>query len=66
MNAAPMGMTTRKTIVTPCMVKTWLYRSAEMISWSGAASCVRMISASMPPMTKKNSAAAPYMMPMRL
>jgi hypothetical protein len=29
MNAAPIGMTTRKIIVTPCMVKTWLYRSAE-------------------------------------
>ena len=29
MNAAPMGMTTRKIIVMPCMVKIWLYRAAE-------------------------------------
>src|SRR6478735_7190665 len=62
MNAAPMGMTTRKIIVVPCMVKTWLYRSALRSLPSGVASWRRMRRASMPPNRKKNSAAAPYMM----
>ena len=66
MNAAPIGITTRKTIVVPCIVKTWLYRSALSSLPSGAASCMRISSASMPPMRKKNSAVAPYMMPIFL
>ena len=61
-----MGITTRKTIVTPCMVKTWLYRSAERTFRPGRASWARISSASEPPTTKKNSDAAPYMMPIRL
>jgi hypothetical protein len=66
MNAAPIGMTTRKIIVMPCIVKIWLYRSAENSFCSGAASWARMSRASTPPTTKKNSAAAPYMMPIFL
>ena len=34
-NAAAIGMTTRNTIVTPCIVKTWLYRSADSSLWPG-------------------------------
>jgi hypothetical protein len=63
MNAAPMGMTTRNTIVVPCIVKTWLYRSADSTWPFGVASWARMSSASMPPMTKNTMAAVPYMMP---
>src|SRR6478609_3268885 len=66
MNAAPMGMTTRKIIVVPCIVKTWLYRSALSSLPLGVASWRRMRRASMPPIMKKNSAAAPYMMPIFL
>ena len=66
MNAAPIGMTTRKIIVTPCIVKTWLYSAAESSFWPGAASCARMARASAPPIAKKNSDAAPYMMPIFL
>ena len=66
MNAAPIGITTRKIIVTPCIVKTWLYRAAESSFWPGAASWARMARASPPPMAKKNSDAAPYMMPIFL
>src|SRR3954470_8963917 len=62
MNAEPSGMTTRKIMVVPCMVKTWLYRSALRSLPLGVASWRRMRRASMPPNRKKNSAAAPYMM----
>ena len=66
MNAAPRGITARKIIVTPCMVNTWLYRSADSSFCSGAASCARIARASMPPITKNTSAEAPYMMPIFL
>ncbi len=66
MNAELRGMTTKKIIVSPCIVKIWLYRSAERTSPSGPASCARISSASLPPTTKKVSDATAYMMPMRL
>src|SRR4051812_1767166 len=61
MKAAPMGMTTRKIMVVPCIVNTWLYRSALSSLPLGRASCRRMWRASTPPKMKKNMAAAPYM-----
>src|SRR6476646_1255619 len=66
MNAAPIGITTRNTIVVPCIVKSWLYRSALSNLPFGVASCSRIKRASQPPITKKNSADAPYMMPIFL
>ena len=65
-NAAAIGMTTRNTMVTPCMVKTWLYRSADSRLEPGIASCDRINSASDPPTRKKKNAATPYMMPIFL
>ena len=53
-------------MVTPCMVKTWLYRSADRSFCPGRASCARISSASAPPITKKNSEPIPYMMPIFL
>jgi len=53
-------------MVVPCMVKTWLYSSAESSLPRGAQSWARMSSASEPPMRKKNMAAVPYMMPIFL
>ena len=61
-----MGMTTRKIIVVPCIVYTWLYTSAlSSVPW-GAHSWRRISRASKPPNIKKNSAVAPYMMPIFL
>jgi hypothetical protein len=37
-NAADIGMTTRKIMVTPCIVKIWLYCSAVSTAPSGRAS----------------------------
>ena len=59
-------MITRNTIVTPCIVKTWLYKSALRIFPSGLINCVRISRASMPPTPKKISAAKPYMIPIFL
>ena len=48
-------MMARKTIVVPCIVKSWLYCSAVIRVPFGCASCARMIEASNPPKQKKNS-----------
>ncbi len=55
-NAAESGMTARNTIVVPCIVKSWLYVSAETNPMFGRASCVRIITASSPPIRKNASA----------
>jgi hypothetical protein len=65
-NAACIGITTRKTIVRPCIVNTWLYRSAERRSLPGTANCVRINRASKPPIRKNDRAATPYMIPIFL
>ncbi len=49
---ARIGTTTRKTIAVPCTVKSSLYLSPVMKSWSGLASWSRMSSASSPAMAK--------------
>src|ERR671922_2024326 len=59
-------MTTRKIIVTPCIVNTWLYVSASRKVPFGWASWTRSRSASMPPRRKKTNAVAPYRSPIRL
>ena len=64
--AALSGMIARKIMVVPCMVNSSLKRCAPTSVPSGCASCRRMISASMPPTTKKKNAETPYRMPMRL
>ena len=61
-----MGMIARKTIVVPCIVNSSLNRCAPTRVLSGAASCSRMIRASMPPTRKKMNALVPYRMPIRL
>src|SRR5262245_39670453 len=61
-----MGITNRKTIVTPCIVKSWLYWSAFSRCWSGRASWLRISSASSPPIRKKANAETPYMIPIFL
>ena len=61
-----MGMTTRKTIVVPCIVYTWLYMSALSSVPFGAHSWSRMSRASKPPISRNTSAVAPYMMPIFL
>ena len=43
-------------MVVPCMVKTWLYWLADRMWPLGLASCSRISSASLPPMTKKAKA----------
>ena len=58
-NAADSGMTTRKIIVVPCIVNSWLNSSADTAVPFGPLSCQRMISASRPPMP--NQASAVYM-----
>ena len=67
MNSADdIGITNRKIIVMPCIVKIWLYWSAFTRVPSGWASCARISSASRPPMMKKKKATTPYMMPIFL
>src|SRR5690606_24504149 len=61
-----MGMPARKIIVTPCMVKTWVYTSADSSLAPGTARWVRISSASDPPTSRKKKAATPYMMPIFL
>ena len=67
MNSADdIGITKRKIIVRPCIVKIWLYSSAFSRVLSGWASCALISSASRPPMMKKKKATTPYMMPIFL
>ena len=65
-NAADIGITNRKIIVSPCIVKTSLYVAAFKSVPSGCASCDRINSASMPPTMKKTNAVAPYISPIFL
>jgi hypothetical protein len=51
--------TTRKIIVVPCFVNSWLNNSADTAVPFGPLSCQRLISASRPPMP--NQASAVYM-----
>ena len=60
------GITTRKTIVVPCIVKSWLKVSGSISVLSAVASCVRIRSASMPPTRNHRKAVIPYSVPMRL
>ena len=55
-NAAPIGMTTRKIIVVPCIVNISLYCADVRNVLFGTISWMRMRSASMPPKMKKKSA----------
>src|SRR6266542_4443087 len=59
-------MTTRKIIVTPCIVKNSLYVDADRILPFGCASWSRMNRASIPPITKNANAVIPYRIPIRL
>ncbi len=43
-------------MVVPCIVNSWLNVSAETTVPFGCISCIRMISASRPPIRKKTSA----------
>ncbi len=54
-NPARIGTTTRKIIVVPCIVTTWLYESFVRNDSSGVASCARISSASTPPSAKNTS-----------
>ena len=64
--AALSGMTTRKIMVVPCIVKIRLYWSGLSTSPLAVVSCRRRSSASMPPRTKNARAVTPYIMPIRL
>jgi hypothetical protein len=50
------GIPAKNTMVMPCMVKSWLYRSGLIRPASGAPSCARRMSASSPAARKKRSA----------
>jgi len=54
--AVMMGTANRNIIVTPCMVKNWLYASGPSTWFSGRASWARMVAASRPASTKKMKA----------
>ena len=59
-------MMTANTIVSPCIVNSWLYASADTSVPLAVASCVRISSASRPPTRKNTSDETAYMMPIRL
>src|SRR5438067_5937644 len=63
---ARIGTITRKIIVVPCIVRTSLYVFFVSTLSFGVASCARINTASRPPTTKKTSAVAMYMIPIRL
>ena len=50
------GKAYKKIIVMPCIVNSWLYCSGVSRVWSGCASWMRKISASMPPTIRKANA----------
>jgi hypothetical protein len=58
-NAAASGITTRNTMVVPCMVNSWLYSSALSTAPLGVASWPRISRASTPPTMKKAKAVIP-------
>jgi hypothetical protein len=51
-----IGMPTKKTIVVPCIVNSWLKKSGLRTSLRGQRSCRRMRTASTPPTTRKTTA----------
>jgi hypothetical protein len=57
--ATLIGMTKRKIIVVPCIVKSWLKASGDTNVPFGVASWMRIISASRPPIRKKMNAVVP-------
>ena len=57
--ATSNGMIAKKIIVVPCIVKSWLKISGEMMSCSGLASCTRISSASSPPVRNRIKAVTP-------
>src|SRR5204863_270770 len=59
-------MTNKKIIVTPCIVKIWLYWSALSNVLSGLASWLRINRASTPPIRKNANALKPYSIPIFL
>ena len=61
-----IGMTNRKIIVVPCIVKSWSYASGDSCLPSAVSSWMRMASAIRPPTRKKNSVRTRYMIPIRL
>src|SRR6185312_14942187 len=61
-----MGDAYQNIIVTPCIVKSWLYASGDSRCVSACVSWTRMISASMPPRIKKTSAVTRYRLPIVL
>ena len=58
-NVALSGMIARKIMVVPCIVNSWLYVSGARNVLFGEPSCMRMMSASTPPIRKKMKAVAP-------
>ncbi len=60
------GTTNRKTIVVPCIVKSWLYVCGSRNVLSACDSWSRMSSASTPPSMKKAKVRTRYMIPIRL
>ncbi len=61
-----MGITNRKIIVVPWIVKSWLYVSGSTNWMPGTASSARIRSASMPPRMKKANAVVMYSAPIFL
>ena len=59
-------MTTRKIIVVPCIVNSWLKTSGDTTCPFGPLSCQRMISASKPPIANQASAVYMYSAPIFL
>jgi len=57
--AEASGISARKIIVVPCIVKSSLYFCGLTTALSGCISCTRMTSASRPPSRKKKNANAP-------
>ena len=64
--ASNIGTAKRNIIAEPCMVKSWLNRSAGIRSFSGTASCNRISSAITPAASMKNSAVVEYQTPTSL
>src|SRR3954469_1096052 len=63
---AMIGTTTRKIIVVPCIVMTWLYESFVRSFSLGVASCARMRMARTPAATNHMIDVAMYRIPIRL
>ena len=64
--ASNIGTAKRNIIAEPCIVNSWLNRSAEISSLSGKASCARIRSAMTPASSMKTSAVRQYHFPTSL